>query len=482
MDRSARIKAIQKKLDRPIVWYGPRGTDAVGLNVFPDHFVGSFSFYDKFPYQWDDKDKHNFISMEEFTRRRKLSREFGELPEDNRGEQEFLNRFSKCLEETKPYLVSYSNDAVLEAAVTKSRDAILLGNDFQTFSRMCMKPRIEKDLVKRGIPIIPWDILTNVEQVDPYFDNHRAVVVRPQSGSSGAGIMKLHAGEFSDEERNIVRAMLADPTSVVSIAPYLPNAVSLNMSGVVYRPQSSNKPANVSRFPCSAQIIGAPSLTDLPFGYCGNDFAYGYSLDDNILDECDRVVRLVGEYLGTTDYVGVFGVDLMVTQEGDVLFTEVNPRFQGSTRILTRMTSTANMADAHVEHLAATLGVKFGGTLTAREWTENKFQPWSQMYLHAQSVDRIATINHNPKPLPGMFDTNERSRSNTPANQNVLREMAAKPFIKIEPGSVVERISFRGGATLDGVVLSDRAQKLVSSAKANYMTYEQPALTRGLEK
>ena len=107
----------------------------------------------------------------------------------------------------------------------------------------------------------------------------------------------------------------------VSVAPFLTDAVPVNVYGVVWRDGITVHPAWV-------ELIGINSCTTRELGYCGNDFVAAAALGKGTIHEVERSVVSVGERLRGQGYVGAFGMDFLVA-EGVPLFTEVNPRFQG---------------------------------------------------------------------------------------------------------------------------------------------------------
>ena len=83
----------------------------------------------------------------------------------------------------------------------------------------------------------------------------------------------------------------------------------------------------------SLQIIGAEGCSCRPEVYCGNDFSAAEGLSELARSRaCERMER-VGRVLGEAGFRGLFGMDFLV--DGDeVLALEINPRFQGSSQML----------------------------------------------------------------------------------------------------------------------------------------------------
>lgn len=111
----------------------------------------------------------------------------------------------------------------------------------------------------------------------------------------------------------------------VSYMPLIRNAKSLNINAV----RTAN--FNVYRG-LSFQIIGDKGCISNPFGYCGNDFNISGKLSEEELEKTRDSLEKIGNWMGTQGYRGLYGVDLM-SDGKDVYFTEINPRFQGSTSL-----------------------------------------------------------------------------------------------------------------------------------------------------
>jgi hypothetical protein len=106
---------------------------------------------------------------------------------------------------------------------------------------------------------------------------------------------------------------------------------SLSMAGVVTR-------SHVLLGEASLQIIGEPALTGFRFGWCGNDFS-GSLLREEEVAQMRAIVERVGRWLTTLEvagergFRGIFGIDF-ISDGRRVYFTEINPRFLGTTALM----------------------------------------------------------------------------------------------------------------------------------------------------
>ena len=134
----------------------------------------------------------------------------------------------------------------------------------------------------------------------------------------------------------------------VSVAPFLESAVPINVGATVWRDGVTvNHP--------SVQIVGIPSCTIRPFGYCGNDFGLASDLDRSVMAAIEDSTVRVGRWLLRYGYVGTFGADFLI-YDGVPLFAEINPRFQGSTHASSQLSGVAGESCVMLDHLAAILG------------------------------------------------------------------------------------------------------------------------------
>lgn len=108
---------------------------------------------------------------------------------------------------------------------------------------------------------------------------------------------------------------------------YAGGGYSLNTTGVV-------GPQRTTVYAPSVQILGEPECSDLPFGFCGNDFPTAAALPERVRQEVAAQTRTLGDHLRELGYRGVFGLDFVIDGRGRVLPCEINPRFQNSTALL----------------------------------------------------------------------------------------------------------------------------------------------------
>lgn len=205
------------------------------------------------------------------------------------------------------------------------------------------KPWIDRELSDLGIPTLGWHMITQTDRrlVEDMLDGG-PVVVRIPISSGGLGTYRMDAIEDFDAFLSSTGA------SHVSVSRFRHNATPINVGGVVWKD-------GVSLHPVSLQLIGIVPLVDRAFGYCGNDFAAVRDLPRVLFDMIEHRSVQIGTWLGKNGYRGAFGIDYLVT-DGELLFCEVNPRFQGSSRLSDRISRAVERPGLALEHAAAFIG------------------------------------------------------------------------------------------------------------------------------
>ena len=168
-------------------------------------------------------------------------------------------------------------------------------------------------------------------------------VVQLAGSSGGAGTFFVSA----EEELASLRDRLGRQDVILSkyvsgLAPNI-NAVVLDDDVLVSYP--------------SMQVVGAPECVGWPSGYCGNDFTATQRLPEVALSAIYDQTRKIGTWVGKQGFRGMWGIDFVV--EGSRVYPlEVNPRFQGSTRLLTELEYLSGQAPLVLAHV---LGFLEGG-------------------------------------------------------------------------------------------------------------------------
>ncbi len=188
-------------------------------------------------------------------------------------------------------------------------------------------------------------------------------VVQPPVGSSGENTY------FVNNEIDFERVKdVFEPAQRVKLSKYLP-VPSLNGHCVVLKTRDGLR--SIAACP-SVQIVGAHGCTSRAEVYCGNDFSAAASMPKSIREEICKIMENIGLYMGTKGFLGLFGMDFLLNGD-EVLALEINPRFQGSTMLLSLL-----QVDRGEIPLAALHVMQFMGFI--EEFTQNILEQSKRMY------------------------------------------------------------------------------------------------------
>ncbi|MGA7363073.1 MAG: ATP-grasp domain-containing protein [Candidatus Dormiibacterota bacterium] len=205
--------------------------------------------------------------------------------------------------------------------------------------------------------------------------------------------------------------------------------------------------------PACIQLTGLPSLTPHPLGSCGND--YGRPVPE---PEAVREVALrTAEWLRLQGHLGVFGLDLVVGEDGGVWCIEVNPRLVASVPLFSLSARDLGVPGILNHHLAS-----FGiGESAATELECH----WSQVILY-QRTDRL------PDPLVrsgeghyldlGEFNSNGEMglAGPSPGSAGLLVQARSRP------GKELARLIFEGPCSSPGGALLPKLDTLVQRIRS----------------
>jgi hypothetical protein len=427
MDRATLLAAVDRRLgDRQLVWFGTRGDDVESLAEVPA-LAAAYSIVNRYR----RRSQITGLALEDLTGVRvdldtyDLDAEVGtDEVAELRGE--LLRTLSR-----PTAIVAYRPSAFLSAVCFARHDRcdhLGLFNDHQ--SAFEHKPWLETAISELGLPHIPWTYVADEDQLDTMrFLQEGSVMLRASRTTGGVGLTKV------DDLAEVEARWPEERDGFVSVAPFLEGGVPLNVSGVVWHD-------GVTVHPLSQQLVGIPGLTTRPFGYCGNDFAAARELDPAVVAQIDDSVVAIGGWLGRHGYRGAFGIDYLLV-EGVPLFTEVNPRLQGSTHASCQLAVEADESCLLLEHLAAHLGLD-----APRRWPlANQvatLPPLAHLIVHwggrqpaRLSPDRLAATLLEEAGPGGRVD------------------VATEADLLTEPDATVLRLTARSGV-LDGIDLDAR--------------------------
>ena len=288
------------------------------------------------------------------------------------------------------------------------------------------------------------------------------LVVRPPTGSTGSNIYKI-TSDKSTIERACQGARSAGLSESWILEPFVEgfslnvNAVATSGGCVIYAP--------------SVQLIGIPQCTDVDFGFCGNDFfAAERIIDANVRLECERQTTVIGEYLISLGYRGLFGIDYIVAIDGNVYACEINPRLQNSTALLNfMMAPTApnlSPAQLHVECFALD-----SLTTNSRQITPTALL--SQVIVYhsapAPSINRGSVVEGRYKVSANgtcILTARTFNPQDIQENEILVAESISSPGMRILPGApLFKLLAKRSVLSSEGTTLADWVPPVIDDLK-----------------
>jgi hypothetical protein len=420
--------------NRKLVWFGIRGHDAATLLAF-EQFQDSFAMTAPIGAASLESD----VTLEELTGARvDLDRHDVDL--DTREIIAELRRMLMASLNTESVLCTYrAYYFVSNVHFACSETATLLGMFKERQMPFEHKPWVETNLRNEGVRTIPWRYFAEERRQDLAAQLSRGpIVLRASRSSGGTGVALARTPDQIDTRWE------PSPDALIAVAPFLEDAAPLNVGACVF------SDGTVTVHPASYQLIGVPECTTRDFGYCGNDLALFKTLDARVVDEVDQMTRTVGRWLGLMGYVGAFGIDFLV-YKGDVYFSEVNPRFQGSTALTTSACADAGLPDLLLDHMAAYLGENpdpSTAALTLRDW--NTIMP-----------DRAQVILHNLANRPVALEN--PLALIPPRGLRATTQIVPLDGSRVEPGAILCRVVVDDRASDTGYEILSPYQGAVNS-------------------
>lgn len=435
MSRADHISRLEDALGkRKLVWFGIRGQDAASFMAF-EQFEDCYSMTAPIGAASLKTD----VSMEALTNTR-LDLDTHDIDLDTRDVVRHLRRMLLASLNTDSVLCTYRPYYfVSNVHFACAETATFAGMFKERQIPFEHKPWVETSLRQAGIRTLPWRYFAEERRSDlTALLAKGPIVLRASRSSGGTGVTLARTSAQIDERWE------PHADSLIAVAPYLEDAASVNVGACVF------PDGTVTVHPGSYQLIGVPECTQRYFGYCGNDIGLFKRLPDDIVDEVDAVTRQIGRWLSSMGYVGAFGLDLLC-QDGEVLFSEINPRFQGSTAFKTALCAELGLSDILLDHLGAFLGVEPDADtarLTLRDW--NGLLP-----------DRAQIVLHN------LTETTVRlaepMKLVLPRGSKVTTELIPLDDSVVDPGAILLRAVATEPVSVSGYELTDPFREVVAT-------------------
>jgi aspartate carbamoyltransferase catalytic subunit len=420
--RSAYRQLLERKLGkRALVYFGTRGADARSLTDLRN-FECIFSQIAPSGLGGVEE-----VCLESVTKRRVDLDSYNIDADESRAVSDFRAEML-CRFETLAAVIPYRAGAVLASAWFPRSDKVLhLGNFHELQDSFEHKPWVESQLAAVGVRTIPWRYFADNERplIKEMLES-TALVVRSNRSDGGTGVRFIHSAEELD------RDWPPHTDGFVATASFV-EGLPININAVVFADGS------VSRHGVSVQLVGIEGCTSRRFGYCGNDFAAAAALDPGDIRQIDKTLDAVAAWLARHGYRGAFGVDAILF-EHKVFVVEVNPRFQGSSRLSAVLDSQSDRADMFLAHIGAFLDLSPPDQLVSTDLLHRPLG--AHIVVHGSDVQVMAERTVDPPPG---FDF----------------DLLSCGGVTVDAGAILANLVTRGPVTADGTSLSKAARSAV---------------------
>jgi len=307
-------------LDRGLGCYSLRLLDWLSGDFLQPHInVMAMTRYGKEPARVENS--FDFFFSSEKTSRVRTDSSMEEL-------QPFLEESMRRLHENFPesYVLCYQSSRELER-LARDYPSIRIMNPAAVITEMLnRKTWVRRQLKRLGVPVIPGsEVRLAPHQFATLARRYGLpLVISLDHSAAGSGVHLAH------DEADFRALAEAHRGAAASVMRFI-DGRSLSMAAV------RTDEAVLLGEP-SLQVIGQPGLTNLSFGWCGNDFC-GRHLEEHEVEQMRDIQRRVGDWLGDLcvgsrcGFRGIFGVDF-ISDGTNVHFTEINPRFLGTTALM----------------------------------------------------------------------------------------------------------------------------------------------------
>lgn len=438
MNRAALLKAVSAELGhRRLVWAGIRGDDAEPLADLPQ-FDAAYTIINAYARRLsvDSTAYEDLTGVRVDLEKWDIDAHL-DAPETAIFRRVMLQAMS-VPSALLPYRPSSFLSAIWFARRDRCRNLGLFGGHQAAFEH---KPWVETSIASLNVRTIPWTYVADEEQLrTDEMLRHGPLILRRSRTSGGEGIVRVDdASQARLQWPHVAEAF-------VSVAPFLEGGVPVNVGATAWHDGIT------VHYP-SIQLIGIPDCVTRPFGYCGNDFGLVKDLEPAVFDQIEAATTSIGNWLRSYGYRGTFGVDFLV-HDGVPLFTEINPRFQGSTHASCKLAINAGESCLMLEHLAATMGMDAPRQRPVRE-------------LAAEAPALAHFVVHWTGSEAERIDPSPLVRLAMATGQAVRAEVLTRPGLLTQRGAAVARIVCRESVTRTGFELTEPFARAVLQWKAD---------------
>ena len=231
-------------------------------------------------------------------------------------------------------IMYYNNEYSIELP-KELRDKVVCCNQLSLLKMLADKSAMRIS-ISNYIPTVPFQQILYSKNMDiaTVFPMVNKLIFQENNSSGGYGTHLIDIHNLSELDKFEGRSLM--------LSPYFQNSISVNVHMVIGND-------DILYFPGSIQIIQALNNKLL---YLGADYIVfqTISLENKML--LKEYSHIIGEHLQTLGYRGVIGFDFLITEK-EIMFLEINARFQASTPLLNKALKHQNLPTIQQMHLYA---------------------------------------------------------------------------------------------------------------------------------
>ncbi len=241
----------------------------------------------------------------------------------------------KRLKEKHPdsKIIYYNSEYGYKIATDLKKDVICLNS--LSLLKMLNDKVAMRIAFSKLVPVVPFQELTYSKNFDlsTLFFNNSKLIFQENYSSGGYGTHIVNTN-INNMESYIGKTFM--------VSPYFEKAISVNIHLII-----GNK--TILYFPGSIQIIHE---IEHKLIYLGADYIAFQTIPVEEKNKIKVYAEKLGKYLQNIGYRGVLGFDFLITKE-EIMFMEVNARFQASTPLLNVALKNNNLSTIQEMQIAA---------------------------------------------------------------------------------------------------------------------------------
>lgn len=234
--------------------------------------------------------------------------------------KQLIGDAQKGNEKNSPKFMFY-NPAMVYKLSAGLKDHVICLNEQMVLNKINDKILCRTWLSNSGVDIVEFKTMTGQEIFKRGYTeicDSAGCVIQSNYGGGGIGTYLVDEKNYEDLKSKL------NPLGRYIVSPYIDNSISVNTHVFISDKQTVLSPASV-------QIIETVSEQ---LCYRGADYIAFKSMENSVKEKVRDVSIKIAGLLRNIGYRGVAGIDFIVSQEGRVYCSEINPRFQASSVLL----------------------------------------------------------------------------------------------------------------------------------------------------